>query len=774
MCIRNDNIGLISRSSLLQVALEYHRGGFSVFPIEPGTKKPAVINGRRLAWEQFQQRRPTEEEIEVLFGQNDPGGIAVVCGKVSGGLIVLDFDGDEWDKAYDRFLRDFPKFEETRKVVTGSGRFHLWLRCPDMPENLTRKVRKIEGTDAEVELRANRHYVLAPPSLHPSGNRYEFLDHNPILELLREELEEIVAWFEDKRRPEPRSLKSTELADRKRLTEAASYYLQRAIDEARPGNRNDIGFWLACQLRDLGLKETEAEPFIRRYAEAVPQGDEPYTENEALASLRSAYKGVPREPAIPGVKKKRGFTPTGRAVEAVDIDPKIVDILIQHPASEPGNAETFRDLHGDQFCYVKEKGSWFWFDGVRWTEADEKAYLAMLEVVRLRRKAAGMLESDDPLKDELEKWTRQCEKYKIRIDHSLEWAANYLYRSYIEFDQDPWLLCCANGVVDLRTGELSPAKAEDMLYKSTNIRFDPTAECPRWERFLQEIFLEDKDVIDFIWRAVGYTLTGLMPEVIFICYGTGANGKSTFLTVLEWLLGEYGVSALPGTFVEKKYQGVPNDLAALAGKRYAKAVEIKERIRLNEERMKLLAGGDRISARFLFREPFEFYPTAKIWWAVNVKPIIRGTDDAIWRRIRLIPFEAKFSSELGNWQPKDKLLAELRAELPGILAWAVRGCLEWRRRGLEPVEKVKSATEEYRTESDVIERFLEERTIPKPNAGVKADKLYQEYRRWAEENGEVVMSGTAFGRKMREKGYSKIKQKKGWFYVDLGLLQDEG
>lgn len=775
-----------NQGDLLKIAVEYHRDGVSVFPTEAGTKRPAIINGQRLSWEPFQQQKATTKSLRAWFGQDGVGGIAVVCGKVSNGLIVIDFDGDGWDKAFDRFIRAFPKLEQTKKVVTGSGRLHLWLRCPDLPEDLTRKVRKFEDINAEVELRANRHYVLAPPSLHPNGRRYEWLNPDtPVLELSLEELEEIIAWFEEgkDKNPKlpPRITKPLEDADyymmihieTGRIEDAAEYYLDRAISTATPGTRNDTGFWLACQLRDLRLPETVAESYMRRYAAAVPQGDEPYTEDEALTSLKSAYKGAPREPAIPGVRRSRKFTPAGRVVEAVDIDPKIVDILIQHPASEPGNAETFRDLFGDQFCYVKEKGSWFWFDGIRWIEADEKAYLTMLEVVRLRRRAAGMLESDDPLKDELEKWTRQCEKYKIRVNHSLGWTANYIHRNYTEFDTDPWLLCCANGVVDLRTGELRPAKPDDMLHKSTGIRYDPTATCPRWERFLREIFLDDEDLVDFIHRAVGYTLTGLMPDMFFICYGTGSNGKSIFLTVLEQLLGEYSVTATPATFVRPREisRSAPSpDLAELAGARFAKCVEVRENIRLDEERVKALTGGEKIRARFLFQNSFEFSPTAKLWWAVNHKPIIRDTTYAMWRRIRLIPFEARFDPELGNWQPKEELLAELEAELPGILAWAVKGCLEWQEQGLEPVEKVKTATETYRKESDVIERFLEECTVQKPEAKVKASTLYQEFKKWAEENGELTLSSTSFGRRMGEKGFTKKRLMDGVHYLGLGLL----
>jgi len=552
------------------------------------------------------------------------------------------------------------------------------------------------------------------------------------------------------------------------IRKAAEYYLQRALAEARPGNRNDTGFWLAVQLRDLGLTEAKAEPYMRQYAAAVPQGDEPYTEEEALASLRSAYKGTPREPAIPGVKKIRKYTPSGEEIIERSIEPELAERLVSYHLTDAGNAEAFRDLFQDRFRWVKEKSEWFFWDGVRWIDDTSKAKRAMLETIRLRAQVAISIENDET-RQKAVKWCLSSEN-DYRLKAALSIAQIWLTTSYTDFDADPFLLTCANGVVDLRTGQLRPAKPDDMLHKSTGIRYDPTATCPRWERFLREIFLGDEDLIDFIWRAVGYSLTGLMPEVLFILYGTGANGKSVFLSVLEKITGEYGISAPASTFKEKRTDMVPNDLARLAGARFCKSVEVKERIVLNEERVKALTGGDRISARFLHKEFFDFYPTAKVWWAVNHKPIVRDTTYAMWRRIRLIPFEARFEPGMENWQPKEELLAELEAELPGILAWAVKGCLEWQERGLEPVERVKTATEAYRKESDVIERFLEECTLTKPEAKVKASELYQEFKKWAEENGEPTLSSTSFGRRMGEKGFIKQRLTNGVYYLGLGLI----
>jgi len=783
---------------LLDLALMYLKDeGLSIIPLKPGDKAPAVEKLPNGKWGRYSKDPPTEDEVRAWFSGGDVG-IGVVCGQVSGGLVVIDFDGPGFAEVSAEFEEVFHNIVyRTRRVKTGSGKLHIWFRYREMKEDFTRvkwvfpdidRDSRIGAQVTAVEMRANGHYVAAPPSLHPSGGRYEFLNDKGILEIDSSMLEAMMAWLDQKgvrqgsvrRRQRREDRVVVEVSD-DRIRRAAEYYLDRAISEAKVGDRNNIGFWLAQQLRDLRLSFAEAESYMREYASRVPQeGDgaraAPYTEKEALASLESAYKREPREPAIPGVSRITRYTPSGREVKLVDISPEMVDILVRHPGGEDGNGRTFVDLFGDKFCYVKERGSWFKFDGVRWVEADEEAYLAMVEVLELRLRAAMALDDDDPIKEKLVKTLLSERKRKVHADRSLDAAATRLVRHYTDFDSDPYLLCCSNGVVDLRDGEFRLAKPEDMLHRSTRVRYDPTARCPRWDRFLREVFLGNEDLVDFIQRAVGYSLTGLMPDYLFICYGTGSNGKSIFLSVLERLLGEYSVVAPPTAFMWERdvNRGAPSpDLASLAGARLAKCIEVRENIRLNEERVKALTGGDRIRARFLFQNPFEFYPTAKVWWAVNHKPIIRDTTHAMWRRIRLIPFEARFEPGDGVWQPKEVLMSELESELSGILNWAIEGCLRWKDEGLALEGKVKAATEEYRVESDVVERFLSEMVVRDKWGQVKASKLYQEYKSWAEKNGEPSISARSFGERILEKGISRVHTREGNFYTGIRLASDE-
>lgn len=275
-------------------------------------------------------------------------------------------------------------------------------------------------------------------------------------------------------------------------------------------------------------------------------------------------------------------------------------------------------------------------------------------------------------------------------------------------------------------------------------------------------------MIHFIQKAVGYSLTGNVSErVMFILYGKGANGKTTFLTVLKNLLDDYALQAPVSMLMVKKWDTIPNDIARLFRARFVSATEAEEGQRLAESLVKYITGGDIIVARFLHGEFFEFEPTHKIWLATNHKPIIRGTDKAIWDRIRLIPFNVTIPEEKQDKQ----LLEKLTQEFSGILTWAVQGCLLWQQEGLGYPEEIKMATQEYRDEMDILGNFISECCIVAKEAQAKSSELYQRYSDWCKENGEIAISQRSFGLKLQEKGFVKIKLPSGNIaYRGIGLL----
>jgi putative DNA primase/helicase len=340
-----------------------------------------------------------------------------------------------------------------------------------------------------------------------------------------------------------------------------------------------------------------------------------------------------------------------------------------------------------------------------------------------------------------------------------------------ELDADPWLLNVENGTIDLGTGELRKHKRENMITKLAPVTYDPEASARRFERFLRKVLVDD-EMVGFVRRFAGYSLTGSTRERVFaILWGSGKNGKSTLIELLRDALGDYARNTDVETILRKRYSGVNNDVAALKGARFVSAAEVEQGRALAESKVKNLTGSDTVTARFLFAEPFDFRPEFKLWLSTNNKPMVYGQDDAIWDRIRLIPFTQRFEGEKAD----PKLPDALRAELAGVLAWLVRGCLEWQREGLGEPEGVKKATEGYRAEMDMFAAFREECCVTGQNLWVEFKRLYAAWEEWCVENHEEPGSSKRFAATLTERGYEAAKGtnnvaiRKG-----IGLLHDGG
>lgn len=321
-----------------------------------------------------------------------------------------------------------------------------------------------------------------------------------------------------------------------------------------------------------------------------------------------------------------------------------------------------------------------------------------------------------------------------------------------DLDRDPWLLNVVNGSIDLRTGEIREHRRGDLITKIAPVKYDREAQCPAWWGFLEKIMNGNGPTMEFLQKAVGYALTGdTREQCLFFLYGLGANGKSTVLEVIQALLGDYATQTTSDTFLIKRHSSpISNDVADLRGARFVTAVEIESGRRMAEVLIKQMTGGDKLKARFLYSEHFEFKPEFKIFLAANHKPVIRGTDHAIWRRIRLIPFTVQIPER----EQVKELPGKLKAELPGILNWAIEGCLSWQFEGLTPPQTVQDATQNYRQEMDTLAEFLAERCIIAPGASVPAADLYKAYTAWAEENGEKkLLSQRDFGLNLTERGF---------------------
>lgn len=440
------------------------------------------------------------------------------------------------------------------------------------------------------------------------------------------------------------------------------------------------------------------------------------------------------------------------------------------PLTDAGNAEVFALIFGDVVRHDHKRRKWLLWISPRWhIDPNGELDRLVLAAVRKRGEEAFAHLTDKKELQRAVKWALTSES-RPRLKAMLELAQSMepLADPGGNWDCDDWLIGCDNGLINLREGILRDGRPDDRVTLSTRIDFDGSAQCPRWQQFLDEVF-GDSELIDFVQRAVGYSLTGDTSEqVLFIPYGNGANGKSVFLSIAQDILGDYGGNTPFATLELLDHHGPSNDLAAIAGKRLITASESRENARMNEARVKALTGGDVLTARFLFGEFFSFQPKAKLWLAVNHKPNVSDDSYGFWRRIRLIPFTRTFGPDKAD----PRLLEKLREELPGILAWAVRGCLEWQSRGLEPPAPVKDATEAYRVESDPLARFLEERCQIGEDKQTSASELRKAYETWCAANGEKEISSTAFGRRLGERFTKERKREAGsvkLFYSGVGL-----
>jgi putative DNA primase/helicase len=320
-----------------------------------------------------------------------------------------------------------------------------------------------------------------------------------------------------------------------------------------------------------------------------------------------------------------------------------------------------------------------------------------------------------------------------------------------EWDADPWLLNTPGGVVDLKTGRMRPHERADRMTKITTAT--PSGDCPTWRQFIDEVTGGDKELESYLQRMVGYALTGSTQEhALFFLYGTGANGKSVFVNTLATILGDYATNAPMDTFMETRTDRHPTDMAGLRGARFVAAIETEQGKRWAESKLKNLTGGDKISARFMRQDFFEFFPQFKLFVAGNHKPAIRNIDEAMRRRLHLIPFTITVPPERRDKSLQQKLLAER----DGILAWAVQGCLDWQRHGrLSPPQRVVDATEEYFEAEDALGRWLDERCLREPNAKSLTAELFNDWKLWAEAAGEFTGSQKRFADLLLTRGMDK-------------------
>lgn len=793
-------------NTIFEAATDAAGAGLCVIPAaSDGTKAPWPDGPR---WARWQSERPDEATISRWFGTGAALGMGVVCGAVSGHLEMIEFEGRAVQEGIlDAYLHAaeqsglvdlVDRVADGYQEATPTGGVHWLLRVEGRPVAGNTKLASRPATAAEleqdpndkvkvlIETRGEGGFVIVAPShgsTHPTGRPWELTlgGFDTIATVTADELEQlhqIARLFDtaaETAAPATAARSTTSTADGARpgddfngrttwreLLEPAGWTLL--------WERNGVGYWrrpgkprgVSATTNALGTDRLKvfssstpfdtATTYDRFGAHALLHHGGNIA--DAARALRTGGYGA----TLPPTPQRTSDDTEGgdeRGFECTDL----------------GNARRLVAAAGADLRYVPEWGRWLAWDGHRWLrdvtgEVHRRAKAGVEHILAEAGEAPTQTR-----REKLAKWWMASQS-AARLSSMVLLASTEagVGVEVAQLDSHPMLLNVANGTVDLRTGRLHPSDPGQLLTKMAPVHYQPDATCPTFTRFIHQIAGGDDELVSFLQRAVGYSLTGLVNEqVLFFCHGGGSNGKTTLMTVLEEILGDYAIATAPNLLINTGDNEHPTAVADLVGVRLAVSQEVEEGRRLAETTVKQLTGGDTVKARFMRQDFFEFRPTHKLWLCANHRPFVRGTDHAIWRRIRLIPFGVTIADA-----DQDKNLGtKLHDELPGILNWAVAGCLQWQHDGLGAPTAVEAATGAYRDENDIIGRFIEECCTVGEGFKTPARDLRESYVAWCEENGERPMSQRALAPHLHERGLESAKDRRrhSWW---LGIAVVEG
>lgn len=494
-----------------------------------------------------------------------------------------------------------------------------------------------------------------------------------------------------------------------------------------------------------------------------------------VLSRSEMITGAPKKPVnIEAVKqstkvprKTKAHAAMQQAEEEIEPDaPPELDIPPEF--SEDSLANEFTRRYKNTLAYCAAYGTWMHWEDNRW-KVDDTALA--VDLARQVCRDSALIALDRPDLGAKAKGIANTISSR-RCFSSIEGIARSDRRHVVrpaQFDADPWILNTPNGVIDLTTGNLRPAQKSDWCIKSASV--GPGGKCPTWERFLQDCTQGDTEMISYLKRIAGYCLTGSIAEQkFFFIYGGGGNGKGVFLNTLMWLLDTYGRQANMDTFTEQRFAKHASEIAFFQGARLVVASETNVGQRWNEARIKSMTGGDPITANHMHKDPFTFLPTFKLLFTGNHKPHLKNVDPAIKRRMYLIPFDYAVPEEKQDTQLTEKL----KTEGPGILSWAVEGCMEWRKSKLKPPVKVIATTADYFEAEDKIGAFLDECCNVSASERITTTKLFERYVRWADGMGEYSGGRKGFLDMLAVKGFRSEKIGGEQIIMGISIAYDEG
>lgn len=528
--------------------------------------------------------------------------------------------------------------------------------------------------------------------------------------------------------------------------------------EADMALANDLAFWTARDPQKMDDIFRKSNLYRDKWDEQ--RGDYTYgdmTINRAIESCQNEF--IPES------------TDTDFQIFVMEEDVKPAKKDKRYSYDDTGNAERMKDLFGENIRFNYTSNTWMYYDGKRWRNDDTGRMKILTDKVVDNMKNEKLFVADGIDQEDMEKFRyrhwKDSRNHNKKVNMMKE-CEHLLPVTNETFDNDFNLFNVQNGFVNLKAGKLNDHERTNYFTKISNVEYTDKADCPKWDEFLDDIFLGNQELVRFIQRAVGYSLSGYTSEqVLFVLYGNGRNGKSVFLDILNEVFGNYSTNIQPQAIMASKNNSDASpEIAKLDGARLVTTTEPNEGERFDEGLLKQLTGGDRVSARKLYENEFEFTPQFKLWMATNHKPYVRGRDEGIWRRFIIIPFD----KQIPLHEIDRDLTKKLKRELPAIMRWCVDGFLEWQRIGLSEPKIIKEQRDEYRVEMDSTEAFIEECCNVESSKYVKTSELFKAYDFWAKENNQYRMSNKKFRSEMEKK--FTVKKSSYEYYQGIEVKSD--
>lgn len=699
--------------------------------LKPNTKIPANSD--------WPNQHKTFEEAKLAH-ENDKSNIGLLNGATSN---IMDIDCDCSETAA---VASFIISSHLASFSRCHDSSHFLMRC--LGGGKTIQLKDHEGNSL-IELRGDGSQTMIPPSIHPDGQQLSF-----------------VSWNENATNHD-----YDELHRLVHIIAASSLILMKW----KQGSRHQLSLALAGLCQSINVSYDEAYDLVQMLCHLANDDEsDARLNNVKLTFQRPSHANIGYQGIADMFGKSFGnlvskYLKTGFGIAASQPRLPSNDNALTHlgtinqpeEVTESFLAERYATQLNGKALYCFNDKHWYLWDGNRWKKDEQRQLLLLTkEFVRLASRLA------------LEGYGRDITNRMLsfesanKLENIEKLAKPELPTRLQDFDTNHMQLCVQNGVIDLKTGNLLKAEPSMMHSKMADVTFDTEARCPRFLKFLDDIFEGDKALVEYIQTVAGYTLTGSTSEQCFFMFlGGGANGKSTLVNILTKLMGEYAVNTPVSTLMASNTNGVGDDLVRLAGARLVTAHESENGQRLAEAKIKSFTGGDEMTGRPLYSVHVSFKPAGKLIITTNNRPEVRGGDDGIWRRIHSVPFNRQFRANEQN----RKLMSSLTEELSGILNWAIEGCLKWQSEGLNAPQAVVASSKEYRSEMDTITGFINDECTLAPEARITVSGIYEQYEEWCRSQGSQPQTKIQFGKMLDKLGMEKSRDQFGWHWKGITL-----